>query len=99
MAHGAMYVEVSHNVQITVEPAFIPEHSSPDVGYYFFAYRVKIKNLGQVPTQLISRHWIITDGSGRVEEVRGPGVVGDQPKLAPGEEYEYVSACPLPTPT
>src|SRR4051812_41156364 len=94
-----MYCEVSHDIQVTVEPTYIEEQSSPESGYYFFAYKVSIKNLGPAPSQLVNRHWIITDGHGHVEEVQGPGVVGEQPTLKPGESYEYISACPLTTPT
>ena len=66
--------------------------------HWFFFYTITIENVGDVPVQLISRHWVITDGSGRVEEVRGPGVVGQQPTLAPGEQFTYTSGCPLATP-
>jgi ApaG protein len=65
---------------------------------YFFAYRIRIANTGEETVQLVSRHWVITDGEGRVEHVRGPGVVGEQPVLEPGESFEYTSFCPLPTP-
>ncbi len=88
---------LTRGVRIIVTPQYIPERSSADHSYYFFAYHVTIRNEGEVPVQLISRHWIITDGTGRVQEVRGPGVVGEQPRLQPGEEFEYTSACPLPT--
>jgi len=88
---------VTRGVRVTVESQYISERSSPDHNYHLFAYHVTIRNEGHVPVQLISRHWIITDGTGRVQEVRGPGVVGEQPRLQPGEEFEYTSACPLPT--
>jgi ApaG protein len=65
---------------------------------YFFAYRITITNVGDAPARLMSRHWIITDGSGRVEHVKGPGVVGEQPRLEPGAGFQYTSFCPLPTP-
>lgn len=94
-----MYREITEKIEITVEPEFVREQSNPQAQYYFFSYRVKIKNLGDSPAQLISRHWIITDGAGQTRDVRGPGVVGEQPLLNPGQEYQYTSFCPLPTPT
>lgn len=94
-----MYREITSDIQIDVEPAFLPENSNPGAGYFFFAYRIRIKNLGSGRAQLMSRHWMITDGNGRTEHVRGAGVVGEQPKLDEGEEFEYTSFCPLPTPT
>lgn len=75
----------------------MPERSNPDKGAWFFAYTVLVTNEGEDTVQLVSRHWIITNADGEVEEVRGPGVVGAQPVLAPGESFEYTSACPLPT--
>ena len=83
---------------ISVSPRFLSEQSDPDKGQYLFAYTIRIVNSGQTVAQLISRHWIITDANQHVEEVRGPGVVGEQPRLAPGETFEYTSGCPLPTP-
>lgn len=94
-----MYREVTKNVQIDVQPEFVAEHSDPKVHRFVFSYKVKITNLGKVETQLLSRHWIISDGHGKVEEVEGPGVIGQQPKLAPGATFEYSSFCPLTTPT
>lgn len=88
----------TRGVRVRVRSAYVPDRSSPEDGYYFFAYRVRITNTASVPVKLISRHWIITDGSGRVEEVEGPGVVGEQPLLTEGQSFEYTSACPLPTP-
>jgi ApaG protein len=83
---------------VTVSPRFLPEQSDPDSERYLFAYTIRIVNSGQTTAQLMSRHWIITDANQHVEEVRGPGVVGEQPRLAPGEAFEYTSGCPLPTP-
>jgi ApaG protein len=83
---------------VTVLPRFLSEQSDPDNDRYLFAYTIRIVNSGQEAAQLISRHWIITDANQHVEEVRGPGVVGEQPRLAPGETFEYTSGCPLPTP-
>ena len=84
-------------IKVEVETVYVPERSLPDESYYFFAYQVRISNVGEAPAQLISREWIITDSDGNVETVRGPGVVGDQPRLEPGESYEYMSFCPLRT--
>jgi len=89
---------ITRGVAITVRSFYVAERSEPERDYYFFAYRVRIANVGDEPVQLISRHWIITDGEDNVEEVKGPGVVGEQPHLAPQQAFEYTSACPLPTP-
>ncbi|MBI3784277.1 MAG: Co2+/Mg2+ efflux protein ApaG [Deltaproteobacteria bacterium] len=89
---------VTNQIRIRVESIFVPERSDPDQNYWFFAYRVEIHNEGTEAAQLISRHWIITDANGHVEHVKGPGVVGEQPVLQPGETFEYTSACPLRTP-
>ncbi len=89
---------ITRGIRVQVRSFFVPERSAPDDGQWFFAYRITISNHGDEPAQLISRHWIITDGNGAEEEVRGPGVVGEQPVLAPGERFEYTSACPLTTP-
>ena len=93
-----MYKAVTRGVSVTVMPRFVPEESSPDDGRYFFAYAVEIINLGLDRVQLRSRYWRIIDGHGQVQEVRGPGVVGKQPVLGPGESFSYTSGCPLPTP-
>jgi ApaG protein len=87
-----------YDFSITVRPQFLPEHSNPDEEKFVFAYTVTIRNTGEATAQLVSRHWIITDGNNRIEEVKGDGVVGEQPVLQPGEAYEYTSGCPLPTP-
>ena len=92
-----MYRAVTRQIEITVEPNFLPERSSVDKGQYFWSYTIVITNSGAETVQLRTRHWIITDGNGRREEVRGPGVVGEQPVLAPGERFEYTSGVPLPT--
>ena len=90
----------SRKYQIAVKavPQFIADQSDPDAECYVFAYTITIENVGTVPAQLISRHWIITDGDSRIQEVRGLGVVGEQPLLRPGEKYEYTSGCQLETP-
>jgi ApaG protein len=87
-----------YEIEVTVETQYLPEQSDPADGRYFFAYRIHITNVGSVAAQLVSRHWVITDAEGKVEEVRGLGVVGNQPLLQPGESFEYSSGCPLPTP-
>jgi ApaG protein len=88
----------TRGVRIVVRPRFVPEQSDPDNGQWLFAYHITIRNQGQETVQLVSRHWVITNGEGQAEEVRGPGVVGYQPVLKPGEEFEYTSGCPLTTP-
>ena len=88
----------TRGVRVQVRSSYLPERSSPRDSHYFFAYRIKISNVGEETVQLVSRHWIITDGDGREEQVKGPGVVGEQPVLAPGEAFEYTSFCPLRTP-
>lgn len=89
----------THGVQIEVESRFVPENSDIDENQYLFAYEIRITNTTESRVQLLNRHWIITDGLGRIEEVKGPGVVGQQPWIAPGETFEYESFCPLSTPT
>jgi len=88
----------TRGVHVAVAARFLPERSDPDRGYFFFAYDVRIENVGEDVVQLVSRHWIITDADGRVEHVEGPGVVGETPVLAPGQAFRYTSACPLRTP-
>ncbi len=89
---------ITRGVRVEVRTAYVPERSSPAESQYFFAYRIRISNLGEETVQLLSRHWIISDGDGHSEHVRGPGVVGEQPVLEPGEAFEYTSFCPLRTP-
>ncbi|MEM6994300.1 MAG: Co2+/Mg2+ efflux protein ApaG [Myxococcota bacterium] len=88
---------VTDGVRVRVESRYVPEHSDPDRGGWLFAYTVSIANEGEGTVQLLSRRWVITDANGDVEEVEGPGVVGAQPVLRPGESFEYTSACPLRT--
>jgi ApaG protein len=94
-----MYSAVSNNIRVTVQPRFLAEHSQPDEDRYFWSYTIEIANGGDVTVQLTHRHWKITDASGRLEEVRGSGVVGEQPTLKPGEAFRYTSGCPLKTPS
>jgi ApaG protein len=93
-----MYRAVTRHIQVTVTPAFMAAESSPDDGRFFWAYTVEIVNLGAETVQLKTRHWRITDAGGRLQEVRGVGVVGKTPVLKPGERFEYTSGCPLATP-
>ena len=87
-----------HEIKITARTAFIPEQSDVNGGRYVFAYTITIRNTGTVAAQLISRHWVITDAQGLVQEVRGMGVVGSQPLLQPGERFEYTSGASIATP-
>jgi|SRR6185436_20703168 ApaG protein len=91
-------VTTTDGIQITVKPAYWPERSSPEASQFAFMYTVEISNVGKEPATLKSRHWVITDANGRVEEVRGDGVVGKQPRLEPGERFEYTSWAMLRTP-
>jgi len=94
-----MYQAVTRGISVTVTPRYMPEESSPDQGRYFFAYTVEIINGSLDRIQLRSRYWRITDEHGHVQEVRGAGVVGEEPVLGPGERFSYTSGCPLPTPS
>ena len=94
-----MYTAVTHQVKVTVEPTFEPDRSDPNEGRYFWRYDIEIANLGDKPVTLLERHWRITDADGRQQEVRGPGVVGEQPTIGPGEAFRYASGCPLATPS
>ncbi|MAI81087.1 MAG: Co2+/Mg2+ efflux protein ApaG [Deltaproteobacteria bacterium] len=88
----------TQGVKIDVEATYSPEYSDPEKSQWFFLYTIAVRNQGEVQVQLMDRHWIIVDGTGHAEEVRGEGVVGSQPQLAPGDAFEYTSGCPLPTP-
>lgn len=88
----------TRGIHIEAKASYLEDRSDPREGYYFFSYRVVISNQGEETVQLLSRRWVITDGDGRQEVVEGPGVVGEQPILAPGEAFEYTSYCPLSTP-
>ncbi len=89
---------VTRGIRISVETKYDPTRSSPQQSQWFFLYTIRITNEGPVTAQLMTRHWIITDATGHVEEVKGPGVVGEQPVLAQGQSFEYTSGCPLTTP-
>jgi len=94
-----MYSQTTCGIVVTVKPFYLDDQSSPADNHYVWAYRVRIENRGEQTVQLMSRHWIITDAIGRTQEVTGPGVVGEQPVLRPGDGYEYTSGTPLPTPS
>src|SRR3990172_3970175 len=94
-----MYEAVTKGIRVRVTPQYLEEESSPDDGRYVWAYTIDIVNEGNETVQLKTRHWLITDASGRTEEVRGPGVVGETPVLQPGASFRYTSGCPLSTPS
>jgi ApaG protein len=94
-----MYRAVTRKIEVTVTPRYVSERSSPSSGYFFWAYTIDITNLGAETVQLKTRYWRITDALGRLQEVKGPGVVGEEPTLKPGESFEYTSGVPLPTPS
>jgi ApaG protein len=89
---------ITRNVRVQVRTEYLPERSAPPRRQWFFAYRIRIANEGNETIQLLTRHWVITDANGHVEEVNGDGVVGEQPVLDPGDAFEYTSGCPLTTP-
>ncbi len=93
-----MSTEPVYDVKVAVQTAYVPEQSDPGEERYVFAYTVTIRNEGTIPAKLLTRHWIITDANGKVQEVRGEGVVGEQPQLQPGEGYQYTSGTILETP-
>ena len=94
-----MYRAQTRKIEVTVTPRFLPDRSSPTSGYFFWAYTINIANHGSETVQLTTRHWKITDAFGRLQEVKGPGVVGEEPMLQPGGSFEYTSGVPLPTPS
>ena len=91
--------ETTGGVTVRVSVSYLPEQSEPARGRWFWAYHIRIENDGDQPVQLLARHWVITDGRGNRHSVEGEGVVGEQPLIAPGESYDYVSGCPLQTPS
>ena len=98
-SNSPFYRETTRSITIRVEPEYLEDQSDPDEGRYVWAYHVQIENNGSETVQLVSRHWKITDGRGEIHEVRGPGVVGEQPVLHPGDSFEYTSGTPLATPS
>lgn len=94
-----MYQKTTRDIVVSVRPLFLDEQSTPERNHFVWAYRVRIENQGPLTVQLVNRHWRITDKLGRMQEVKGAGVVGEQPVLKPGESFEYTSGCPLETPS
>ena len=94
-----MYSETTREIEVTVKPIYLEDQSEPADNRYVWAYQVRIANTGGETVRLLTRYWKITDSLGRVQEVRGAGVVGEQPRLEPGESFEYTSGTPLPTPS
>ena len=99
MHDGHPYSAETDGIVVKVRPSFLAGQSDPDENRWVWAYQIEIVNLTPGPVQLMARRWVITDGLGRTEEVRGPGVVGEQPVIRPGDSYSYASGCPLPTPS
>ena len=93
------YKAITREIAVSVEPVYLEANSSPGSSQYFWAYRVTIENQGRETVQLLNRHWMITNARGELTEVKGPGVVGEQPVLKPGESFEYTSGAPLNTPS
>ena len=93
------YAETTREVTVRVAVSYLPEQSEPERGRWFWAYHIRIENDGEQGVQLLSRHWSITDGRGARHSVEGEGVVGEQPMIIPGAAFDYVSGCPLSTPT
>lgn len=94
-----MYTAETRSIRVSVEPFYLEDKSSPADGRYVWAYHVRIENLGDTTVQLRNRHWRIADSTGRIQEVRGPGVVGEEPVLTPGASFEYTSGAPLTAPS
>ncbi len=92
-----MYAETTHDITISVKPVYLDDQSEPDESRFLWAYHIRIENQGDDTVQLLTRYWKITDANGKVQEVRGDGVVGEQPVIPPGDAYEYASGCPLET--
>jgi ApaG protein len=94
-----MYSAITKSIRVTVEPQYLADRSEPTEGRFFWAYTIEIANSGDAPVQILARHWIITDQTGKREDVRGIGVIGEQPVIAPGASFTYTSGCPLTTPS
>ena len=96
-AFDSIFTQVTDRIKVTAMPAYVDSQSSPIAGEYVWMYTIQIENIGEETVQLLNRHWKITDAQGRVQEVKGPGVVGEQPTLQPGESFRYTSGTALPT--
>ena len=96
---NASYTATTRQIRVSVTPTYMDDQSAPSDNHFVWAYQVSIKNMGQETVQLLSRHWKITDARGELHEVRGPGVIGEQPTLEPGDSFEYTSGTPLHTPS
>ena len=94
-----MYKTETRGISVSVEPRYLEDRSDPSEPLFFWAYTIEIANGTEAPVQILARHWIITDQNGRREDVRGLGIVGEQPLIEPGESFTYTSGCPLPTPS
>ncbi len=94
-----MFSKTTHDIIVTAEPHFLPEHSEPEDDHYVWAYTIQLENRGQETVQLLNRYWNITDDVGQTQEVTGPGVIGEQPVLKPGESFRYTSGTALTTPS
>jgi ApaG protein len=94
-----MYTAVTRQIEVQVAPRYLADRSSPENSYFFWAYTITLTNRGRETVQLKTRHWRITDANGKLQEVRGPGVIGEQPVLRPGGNFQYTSGVPLPTPS
>jgi len=94
-----MFTKTTHHIKVTATPRFLPEHSEPTDDQYVWAYTIHLENYGDKPVQLLNRHWVITDAKGLTQEVSGPGVVGQQPVLQPGEAFQYTSGTSLQAPS
>jgi ApaG protein len=99
MSKSLEYSATTRHIRVTVRPDYLDEQSAPNDNHFVWAYHVTIENMGSETVQLLARHWQITDGRGELHEVRGPGVIGEQPTLEPGDKYEYTSGTPLATPS
>lgn len=94
-----MFSKTTHDITVTAEPRFLPEHSEPSEAHYVWAYTIQLENRGQETVQLLNRYWHITDDAGHIQEVKGAGVIGEQPVLRPGERFQYTSGTALTTPS
>jgi ApaG protein len=99
MTKAKPYSATTRQIRVTVQPSYLNEHSAPDDQLFVWAYHITIQNMGAETVQLLSRHWRITDARGETHDVRGPGVIGEQPVLEPGDSFEYTSGTPLATPS